>query len=94
MAQWQHKVQAHLEGLKRYPPLALKQKRQGTVTVHFDINKEGEIISSSLSKTSGVRLLDNATVQLIARADPLPKPPEHIASQRLSIEVPIRYFIR
>ncbi|MBU2892735.1 energy transducer TonB [Colwellia sp. D2M02] len=58
------------------------------------MNKEGEILSSSLAKASGVRMLDNATVQLIAKANPLPKPPAHILSQRLSIEVPIRYFIR
>lgn len=94
MAQWQHKVQAHLESLKRYPPLALKQKRQGIVTVYFTINKKGEILSSALLKASGIGMLDRATVQLIARANPLPKPPEHIFSQQLSIEVPIRYFIR
>lgn len=94
MAQWKHVVQAHLEQLKRYPLLALKQKREGVATVAFQINHKGEVLNSSLIKSSGVHLLDRATQQLIGRASPLPEPPSHITSNEISIQVPIRYFIR
>ncbi|MDO6428607.1 energy transducer TonB [Thalassotalea sp. 1_MG-2023] len=94
MAQWQHKVQAHLERLKRYPLIALKQKRQGVVTVHFKINRQGDILDASLAEPSGVHLLDRATLTLIAQAGPLPKPPAHLSKKPLSVVVPIRYQIR
>jgi protein TonB len=96
IAQWQHQVQAHLERLKRYPAIALKQKRQGVVSVTFNINSHGEILSSTLTQSSGVHILDRATLALVSRADPLPKPPEVLIKQHqsiISVEVPIRYSI-
>jgi protein TonB len=45
-------------------------------------------------RSTGSSLLDDATLALIERAQPLPPPPPEIAGAEIAIVVPIRYNIR
>ena len=89
IASWQQSLVAHLARFQRYPPQA--RGAQGVVTVAFRIDRQGNVVSSRIAKSSGSAVLDADALAMIKRAAPLPPPPAGIADDDLSIVVPIRY---
>ncbi len=87
-ARWQSRVDAHLNRYKRYPGAT---RGVGTATVSFTINPGGDVLAVSLSRSSGNPAFDNAAVELVRRASPVPAPPPEIAKSRMNLVVPIRY---
>lgn len=90
-ARWQSRVNAHLNRYKRFPSGA---RSQGTVGVRFTIDPSGRVLAASVSRTSGDAALDQAAVDLVRRASPVPAPPPAIAKSRMTLSVPIRYSRR
>ncbi|MDR0759330.1 MAG: TonB family protein [Treponema sp.] len=71
-----------------YPPMARRRNIQGIVSVYFDIEKNGQFVSVSVSRSSGSSILDNAAVSLIKKIPPL----ENLALNRtLALNVNIAY---
>ena len=91
---WQGEVLAHLERLKRYPRSAQARRQQGVVHVRFVIDRQGKVLSRSLERGSGVAALDEETLALVERADPLPTPPADMAQARIELVVPVVYAIK
>jgi protein TonB len=60
----------HLQRFKRYPLRA--HGASGTVTVRFDLNRAGEVISSKVTKSSGNEILDEEALDILRRASPFP----------------------
>ncbi|MGD0026420.1 MAG: TonB family protein [Xanthobacteraceae bacterium] len=89
IASWQQSLVAHLARFERYPAQA--RGAQGVVTVAFRIDRQGNVVSSRIAKTSGSAVLDADALAMIKRAAPLPPPPAGIVDDDLSIVVPIRY---
>lgn len=90
-ARWQSRVNAHLNRYKRFPSGA---RSQGTVAVRFTIDPGGRVLAASVSQTSGDAALDQAAVDLVRRASPVPAPPPAIARSKMTLSVPIRYSRR
>ena len=88
-ASWQQSIVARLAHLQRYPPQA--RGVQGVVSLAFSIDRQGNVVSSRIVKSSGSALLDAEALDLIKRAAPLPPPPAEIADSELSFAVPIRF---
>lgn len=93
---YQGLVMAHLTKHKKYPNLALMQGQEGTAVLKIIINSNGNVLSSELIKTSGETLLDDESLNLIARANPLPKPPKNMLGSDLKLifSIPIDYNIK
>jgi protein TonB len=71
-----------------YPPMARQRNIQGVVSVYFEMEKNGEFVSVSVSRSSGSSILDNAAVSLIKKIHPL----ENLALNRtLTLNVNIAY---
>lgn len=87
-------LSAHLNRKKRYPTEAKKARQQGVVTVRFTVHSNGSISSSSIRKSSGHALLDQATLDLMQRVAPLPKFPESMTKDSVTISLPIDYSLR
>jgi periplasmic protein TonB len=68
--------------------------RQGTATVAFTIDRGGRLLSSRIVQSSGSSLLDEETLAMLARAQPMPKPPITAPDSALSFAVPVRFDIR
>ena len=66
------KIRAKIERAKYYPALAKRQKLTGTPVVSFKIGPLGEGISPRIEKTSGIEALDQAALETLQRATPLP----------------------
>ncbi len=60
----------------------------------FTIDHEGHLLSSHIVQSSGSPELDQETLAMLARAQPMPKPPENVFDGELSFVVPIRFNIR
>lgn len=90
-AQWQSRLMAHLERRKRYPSSARSRRQEGTVHVNFTIDDRGNVLGISLAQSSGFPELDQAAVQAVQRASPVPAPPPGVNK---NITAPMRFVIR
>jgi protein TonB len=63
-------VIGHLERFKRYPRTG--RRVSGTAEVTFVLNRAGEVIESSVTKSSGSSMLDREALETVRRASPFP----------------------
>ncbi|GLR83036.1 energy transducer TonB (plasmid) [Azospirillum oryzae] len=91
---WQGRLLSHLERHKRYPRAAQARRQEGVAQVRFTIDRDGNVLSVRLDRSSGVPSLDEETVEMVHRASPLPAPPEEMAKDRIELVVPVQFFIR
>ncbi len=82
-----------IDANKEYPVAAKKDKEQGTVVVSFTIDRNGQLLSSAIKKSSGFPQLDQAALATLTRAAPFPPIPDFIGKDTLSIAVPIDYSL-
>lgn len=94
IARWESTLAAHLERFKHYPAEARARGDQGTAKVAFTIDHEGHLLSSRIVQSSGSATLDQETLDMLARAQPMPKPPDNVFDSELSFVVPVRFNIR
>lgn len=87
MPSYRDQVAAHLQRFKRAP----KGGATGTVIVSFTLDRDGRVTTRSISHSSGSSVLDNAALQLISRANPLPRFPAAMPQETVTFTVPIRY---
>ncbi len=90
-ARWQSRLMAHLERRKRYPAAARSAHQEGTVYVRFRVDISGNVLSVSLSRSSGHSTLDEAVLDLVRRASPVPPPPPGAST---TIVAPVRFDMR
>lgn len=92
-ATWQALLLAHLEKHRRYPARARAARQQGVVYVSFRMNRQGQVISSSVLRSSGHATLDQAALDTLRRAQPLPRIPDD-RPDVVELTVPVEYFTR
>ena len=80
---------------RTYPPHAKRSKLEGTVRLAFTMNREGEILSSHIAGSSGHVQLDEAALQMLENAAPLPAVPDDFFPSRetLPLVMPIEYSL-
>lgn len=66
------KIRRRIEAAKEYPRIARKLKIEGRPTVIFEIGPNGEIKTVSLVTSSGQKIIDDAAIETVRRAAPLP----------------------
>ena len=74
-ATWQSQLLTHLAKYKRYPEDARRRGLEGVNRLRFVVDANGMVLSYTLVGKSSSASLDRATLQMIRRAQPLPKPP-------------------
>jgi len=94
ITRWQSLLAAHIEHFKRYPAEARSRGEQGIAKVAFKIDHEGNLLSSRIVQSSGSATLDHETLAMLARAQPMPRPPDQISDAELAFVVPVRFNFR
>lgn len=87
------RLAALLERQKRYPRQAQRLRQEGVVRVRFTVERSGAVTSARIERSSGHALLDQAALDLLNRASPLPPLPPELGP-RLELVVPIAYRLR
>lgn len=77
-AKWKSRVMAHLQRHKRYPASARREKAEGNAQVRFRIDDRGNVLSVSLSRSSGFAELDRAAIAMVRNSSPVPAPPSGV----------------
>ncbi|MBD8575348.1 energy transducer TonB [Pseudomonas syringae] len=83
---WQGDLLRHLAKYKKYPEDARRRGMQGVARLRFVVDAEGNVLSYSIASSSGSPSLDRATMEMIRRAQPVPKPPAEVLNNG-SIEI-------
>lgn len=73
-------IRARIDKVKRYPLMAQKAGKQGTVTVGFSVDSSGKLLNSEVVGSCGVSSLDKAALKALRRASPFAPLPEGLAS--------------
>jgi protein TonB len=90
---WQAMLVAHLQRHKRYPSAARRDSEEGVAYLRFVMDRNGNVLSKRLERASGHRALDQETLDLIDRAQPLPKPPADMPGERFEFTVPVQFHL-
>jgi protein TonB len=82
-------IRSRIEQEKRYPLWARSHRLEGKVNIRFILSTNGKVSAVQVSKSSGQDCLDEAAVQAVQQASPMPPPPEGILSKATSMELTI-----
>ncbi|MGA7803887.1 energy transducer TonB [Bradyrhizobium sp.] len=82
-------VMGHLQRYKRYPRSA--HGASGTTLVQFELNRAGEVIESTVTKSSGNKVLDQEALDTLHRASPFPAFPAAKPGADDSYTVPVTF---
>ncbi len=88
LAAYLNQIRLMLEKEKRYPFLARKNRREGTVYIKFTILKDGGLKKIKVTQSSGFEILDKEAEATIRRTA-FPALPKGLQLTQLQLEVPI-----
>jgi protein TonB len=94
LPKWKGLLLRHLERHKRYPSEAQRQRQEGVVYVRFTLSRDGRVLASRLERASGVPSLDQEGLDLLQRAQPMPRFPPDQPGESMELVVPIQFFLR
>lgn len=76
-----------INGAKYYPLVAKQRRAEGLPRVTFKVNADGSVFDLKLAATCGSEILDNAAIETVRRAAPLPFYP-------MPITVTVQYTLK
>jgi periplasmic protein TonB len=76
---------------KRYPREADKREDQGVVMLGFVIRRDGAVLDAWVDGSSGSPLLDEAAVDMVRRASPVPPLPSTFTGSSIKVVIPVDY---
>jgi periplasmic protein TonB len=91
---WQGQLLSRLQRFKRYPDSARSRREEGVVNLTFTMDREGRVLAARIARSSGFADLDEETLALVRRAEPLPAPPAELPGSTLTLTVPVRFSLR
>jgi periplasmic protein TonB len=80
----------HIERVERYPDAARAKRLHGVVQVLFAMNRDGTLLGAWVKTSSGSAILDQAAIEAVRRAQPLPRIPSELPD-RLNIVLPVEF---
>ncbi|MFT4253629.1 MAG: TonB family protein, partial [Caulobacter sp.] len=89
---WQGRVLGHLEKHRRYPGNARSRGVQGTAYIRFRMNRGGQMLWAVVQRSSGSSILDEAALDTIRRAQPLPPIPPELPDE-VELAAPVEFYL-
>lgn len=87
-------LSAHFKKHKVYPEMAKRLKLSGTVWIAMEIRRDGHILSAEIVQSSNHPLLDNAALDAVWRANPVPSFPSEVTTPSRKFRIPYQYRLR
>ncbi len=89
-----NQLSQHLAQHYQYPRRARRLGQEGTPLVVFRFDREGGLLELHLQTGSGHELLDDAALEMLRDAEPLPAVPARMNGQSFSYVLPVRFRLR
>lgn len=89
---WEARLLAHLEHYRRFPSRARAARQQGTVQIRFRMNRTGSVLTASVLRSSGFTTLDQAALDTLKRAQPLPAIPKDMPDE-VELTIPVEFYL-
>ena len=80
---------AWLERHREYPATARQREIEGRTVVRFHLDGEGRLGAHGIERSAGYKILDDAALVTLRRADPMPAPPNGYPPERLEFVLPM-----
>ena len=80
-----------LERHKEYPRLARMRRAEGTAQLYFLVDDDGQVLEYRIRRSSGNKMLDQAVLDMLARAQPLPPIPPELSRSEWGVTLPIEF---
>jgi protein TonB len=90
-ARYQQIISARIKQYEEYPPIAKRRRWEGTTVVQLRLAPDGKVTNIVVVEKSGYEILDEAAVNMIRKASPLPLPPEGLRGRDHTVLVPIKF---
>jgi periplasmic protein TonB len=90
---WNVSIAKQIERNKGYPPSALPRREMGVTQVAFAIDRDGRVIESRVTRSSGYRALDQEAMDTLRRAQPFPRPPDDLPGEKFEFTVPVKFNV-
>ncbi|WP_298330985.1 energy transducer TonB [Asticcacaulis sp.] len=87
------RLRHHIEQFKIYPPHAKRRRIEGEVVLSFQMDRQGRVLTSRIERGSGSADIDRAALTMLADAQPLPRPPDSVAGEVLSLSFTTRFSL-
>ncbi|NKJ01308.1 energy transducer TonB [Novosphingobium sp. SG707] len=91
-ANWEARLLAHLERYRSFPPRARAARQQGMVQLRFRMNRAGTVLTASILRGSGFTTLDQAALDTLQRAQPLPPIPKDLPEE-IELTIPVEFYL-
>lgn len=91
---WELSFQKHIKKYRKYPKSAKRKNQTGSPGVEFVFDRQGNVLSVRLIRSSGVEALDNEAVAMFQRASPLPPLPAEIEGEQLFRHLQIDFTLK
>ncbi len=88
---WQRQLSTHIQKYQRYPAAARARGESGVAQVLYTIDREGHLLRSSIWQSTGSAALDQEALAVLARAQPMPPPPDDMTDDELTLVMPVRF---
>lgn len=93
-ANYYAKLAAKLAQSKRYPRQSRRRGEEGQVTIGFTVHANGDASNVRIVKSSGSVRLDDAAIDMVNRAQPLPAFSLEMGDKPLDITLPVAFELR
>ena len=90
---WQQEIGKAVAKKQVYPRAALRKELQGMAKVEINVDSEGNILTHTLTSSTGHDLLDSEVPKLISRVSPLPAPPASVSDSQLTMTIPLAWVL-
>ena len=94
ISSWQKAVKTKIAKKQKYPRAALRKELEGRIKVEITVDREGNIVAHTVTKSSGHDVLDREIPKLMKRASPLPVPPADVTDAQLTMVVPLAWALQ
>lgn len=78
---------------KKYPLFARERGLQGRVVLRLAVARSGHVTATSVEHSSGAEVLDDAALDMVHRADPLPPLPASFPGAVAEFRVPVDFAL-
>lgn len=77
-----------------YPEIARRRNIEGKVKIQFILNNDGNLREIKILKSSGNKILDDASIEIIKKSAPFPKFPENLDYKEISFSIDFNFYLK